>query len=164
MVKLAANLSFLFNELSFLDRFAAASRCGFRAVEFLFPYEHKATDLSSALKKSNLEQALFNAPPGDWAAGERGLGGIPNREGEFRDGVLKALEYASELQCKTVHIMAGNKAHGACEQIFVERMRWASDQARATGVKLCIEPLNQRDMPGVQGSTSPLACALHTCE
>ena len=155
MVRLAANLSFLFNEVPFLERFSAAARCGFRAAEFLFPYEYKATELSAALRQNELEQALFNAPPGDWAAGERGLGGVPGREQDFRDGIHRALEYATELQCKTVHIMAGTEAQGAREEIFVERMCWADDQAVAAGVRLCVEPLNGRDMPGKQARLPP---------
>ena len=151
MVRLAANLSFLFNEIPFVARFSAAARCGFRAVEFLFPYEHKAAELSAALRQSGLEQALFNAPPGDWAAGERGLGGVPGREQEFRDGIHRALEYATELRCKTVHVMAGTEAQGAREEVFVERVRWADEQAVEAGVRLCVEPLNGRDMPGKQG-------------
>ena len=151
MVKLAANLSFLFNEVPFIERFHSAARCGFRAVECLFPYEHTAGELSAALQHNDLQQALFNAPPGDWSAGERGIGGVPGREQEFRDGVELALEYAAELQCKTVHVMAGTDAQGAREDIFIERMRWASERAEPLGVRLCVEPLNRRDMPGERG-------------
>jgi hydroxypyruvate isomerase len=92
MPRLAANLSMMFNEVPFLDRFAAAAGAGFKAVEFLFPYEHPPAELRRRLDDNGLTQALFNAPPGDWAGGERGLASLPGRQGEFRDGVKKALE------------------------------------------------------------------------
>ena len=148
MVRLAANLTFLFREVPFLERFSAAARCGFRAVEFLFPYEHDAAVLGAELRRNGLQQALFNAPAGDWDGGERGLGGVPGREADFREGVHRALEYAAELHCPLVHVMAGTRAQGAEEGIFVERLRWAADLAAAAEVRLCIEPLNARDVPG----------------
>lgn len=148
MVKLAANLSFMFTEVPLLKRFRAAARCGFRGVEMLFPYEQPAAVLASELRACELKQVLFNAPAGDWAAGERGFGGVPGREAEFRDGVRLALDYAAQLECPLVHVMAGTVAQGAREDVLVERLGWACEQAEAAGVRLCIEPLNRRDVPG----------------
>src|SRR5438874_9061653 len=107
MPRFAANLSMMYTEHPFQERFAAAARDGFAAVEYLFPYEHAAHELSSWLKQHGLSQVLFNAPPGDWAAGERGLACLPGREAEFRRGVAQALEYAQVLGCRRVHMMAG---------------------------------------------------------
>src|SRR5580658_5633481 len=107
MPRLAANLSMMFNEVPFLDRFAAAAKAGFKAVEFLFPYEYPAADLRRRLADAGLAQALFNAPPGDWAKGERGLASLPGRQQEFRAGIKQALDYATVLECPLVHVMAG---------------------------------------------------------
>lgn len=148
-MRLAANLSFLFTDVPLLQRFSRAAACGFSAVEMLFPYDHPPSLVSAQLEAHGLQQALFNAPPGDWAAGERGLGGVAGREGEFRDGVRRALEYASALRCGTVHVMAGTQAQGAREDVYIERLKWASEEAREAGVRLCIEPLNKRDVPGI---------------
>lgn len=152
MVKLAANLSFLFKELPFLRRFQAAASSGFRAVEFMFPgdggYEHTAAEVRAELQASKLDQALFNAPAGDWEAGERGVGGLPGRDRDWEESVATALELADGLGCRRVHVMAGLKQHGACEETFARRLRWASDVAQRGGVRLCLEPLNARDFPG----------------
>src|SRR5260370_23041530 len=99
MPRFAANLSMMFNEVPFLDRFEAAARAGFKAVEFLFPYEFSAAELKSRLDANGLRQGLFNMPPGDWAAGERGMASLPGRQGEFRDSVKRALGYAGALEC-----------------------------------------------------------------
>ena len=107
MPQFAANLSMLYPELDFLDRFEAAARDGFKAVEFLFPYAHEPRELAARLKANGLQQVLFNAPPGDWDEGERGLACLPGREAEFRDGIGKALAYAQALACPRVHVMAG---------------------------------------------------------
>src|SRR6266536_626055 len=107
MPRLAANLSMMFNEVPFLDRFAAARKAGFDAVEFLFPYEHPAGELRKRLEGEGLTQALFNMPPGNWAQGERGLASLPGRQAEFREGVTQALDYAAVLGCRLVHCMAG---------------------------------------------------------
>ena len=107
MPKFAANLSFIFQEVGFLDRFAAAARCGFKAVEYLSPYDHPPEVIAEQLNRHGLEQALFNMPPGDWAAGERGIGALPGREQEFRDGVETALVYAKATRCRILHAMAG---------------------------------------------------------
>ena len=108
--KFAANLSFIFQEIEFLDRFAAAAECGFRAVEYLLPYEHPPETIAARLNRHDLVQALFNMPPGNWAAGERGVGALAGREQEFRDGVEKALVYAKATNCRLLHAMVGRSA------------------------------------------------------
>ncbi|HEY1935633.1 MAG TPA: 2-oxo-tetronate isomerase [Acetobacteraceae bacterium] len=152
MPRLAANLSMMFNELPFLDRFAAAAKCGFKGVEFLFPYEHPAADIRKRLVDAGLTQALFNMPPGDWAKGERGMASLPGRQAEFRDGVKQALDYAGALDCKLVHCMAGIVPSGVSQvtaaSVYAANLAWAAEHAIAAGVKLVIEPINHRDMPG----------------
>src|SRR4051812_8821056 len=107
MPRFAANLSMMFTEVPFLDRFARARAAGFTAVEFLFPYEHPAAEIAARLKDNGLQQVLFNAPPGDWSAGERGIAALPGRQQEFRDGLRKGLDYAAALSCPRLHLMAG---------------------------------------------------------
>src|SRR6185437_15929099 len=107
MPRFAANLSMMFNEVPFLERFAAARNAGFEGVEFLFPYEFPAAELKKRLAGAGLTQVLFNMPPGNWAEGERGLASLPGRQSEFREGVKKALDYAATLDCRRVHCMAG---------------------------------------------------------
>ena len=107
MPRFAANLSMMFNEVPFLDRFDAAARVGFHGVEFLFPYEYPAAEMRHRLDANGLTQALFNMPPGDWAKGERGIASLPGRQAEFREGVKSALDYAAALDCRLVHCMAG---------------------------------------------------------
>ena len=108
MPRLAANLSMMFNELPFLDRFAAARSAGFEGVEFLFPYDFPATTLRERLSAEGLTQVLFNMPPGNWADGERGTASIPGRQAEFHESVKKALDYAAALDCRQIHCMAGS--------------------------------------------------------
>ncbi|MBT2773896.1 hydroxypyruvate isomerase family protein [Halomonas sp. ISL-60] len=155
MIKLAANLSMLFNEHDFIDRFAAAADAGFKGVEYLFPYAFTADDLQHALKDAQLEQVLFNLPPGDWEAGERGLASLPGREGEFRDSVVEALRYAEALSCPRVHAMAGLLPEGAdaatqAEHLatYIRNLRFAASEAAKVGRDILIEPINTRDMPG----------------
>ncbi len=152
MPRLAANLSMMFNEVPFLDRFAAAARAGFKAVEFLFPYDHPAAEIRARLTGEGLAQALFNAPPGDWAGGERGLAALPGRQREFRDAMHRALEYAAALDCPLVHVMAGIPPAGTAPvtaaSLYAANLAWACDQAHAAGRRLVIEPINHRDMPG----------------
>jgi hydroxypyruvate isomerase len=152
MPRLAANLSMMFNEVPFLDRFAAARKAGFEAVEFLCPYEFPAKDLRQRLDDSGLTQALFNLPPGDWAKGERGLASLPGRVEEFRASVQTALDYAAALDCKLVHSMAGIVPEGVspitAASLYAANLAWAGEQAKAAGVRLVIEPINHRDMPG----------------
>jgi hydroxypyruvate isomerase len=148
----AANLSMMFQEVEFLDRFGAAAKAGFRGVEFLFPYDFKAADIADRLKTHKLTQALFNTPPGNWGAGERGLAALPGRESEFRDGVARAIDYAKATDCRTIHTMAGlwpagkSKAEG--EAVYVDNVRYAADLAKKDGITVVIEPINTRDIPG----------------
>ena len=152
MPRFAANLSMMFNELPFLDRFAAAAKAGFKGVEFLFPYEHPATEIRKRLDDNGLTLALFNMPPGDWNKGERGLASLPGRQGEFRDGVNQALDYAAALGGKLVHCMAGIVPSGVPQvtaaSLYAANLAWAAERAIPAGVKLVIEPINHRDMPG----------------
>ncbi|SDK72076.1 hydroxypyruvate isomerase [Franzmannia pantelleriensis] len=155
MIRLAANLSMLFNEHDFLDRFAAAAQAGFRGVEYLFPYEHAADTLRAQLDQYGLEQVLFNLPPGDWAAGERGLASLPGREAEFRDSVAEALRYAEALNCPRVHAMAGllptdadEATRAAHHATYIDNLRFAAREAARVGREVLIEPINTRDMPG----------------
>jgi 2-dehydrotetronate isomerase len=152
MPRFAANLSMLYNEHAFIDRFAAAARDGFKAVEYLFPYAFPAAELAQCLKDNGLQQVLFNAPPGDWDAGERGMACIPGHETQFRTGFLKALEYAAALSCARVHVMAGLMPAGIdraqLTDTYTANLAWAAQQAAASGVDVLIEPINTRDMPG----------------
>jgi hydroxypyruvate isomerase len=163
MPRLAANLSMMFNEVPFLDRFEAAAKAGFKGVEFLFPYDFTAADIRHRLDANGLTQVLFNMPPGDWAAGERGTASLPGRQGEFLEGVKKALDYAATLNCKTVHVMAGipkdvNPVTAAA--IYANNLARATDLAHPAGVKLVIEPINQRDMPGFHLATQEQGAAI----
>jgi len=152
MPKFAANLSMLYPEHGFLQRFEAAARDGFRAVEYLFPYEHEPAELAARLRANGLQQVLFNAPPGDWAGGERGLACLPGREQEFRQGIAAALRYAQALACPRVHVMAGLVPQGAdrasLRASYVANLRWAAAEAARQGVDLLLEPINTRDIPG----------------
>ena len=151
MPKFSANLSLLYPELDFLDRFAAAARDGFTAVEYLFPYAFAPHELAARLRTYGLQQVLFNAPPGDWAAGERGLACLPGREAEFRAGVGNALDYAGALDCPRIHVMAGLMPTGSARETlyptYISQLRWAAREAARQGVDVMIEPINTRDMP-----------------
>lgn len=151
MPRFAANLSMMYTEVPFLDRFAAAARDGFDAVEYLFPYEHAPDDIASRLKAHGLTQALFNLPPGDWAQGERGLACTPGREAEFAASVQRALVYAEATGCKRLHAMAGLKPVSASEAqqraTYVANLKAAAAQLAPHGITLVIEPINPRDMP-----------------
>ncbi len=148
MPRFAANLSLMFTELPFLDRFAAAARAGFKSVEFLFPYDWPAVEIGRRLAGNGLELVLFNLPPGDWSKGERGLTACSGREGEFAAGLAIALDYASALGVKQLHAMAGLDAHGARRETYVANLRTAAAKAAAHGVTILIEPINTYDMPG----------------
>lgn len=152
MPKFAANLSFLFNEVPFMARFAAAAAAGFRGVEYLFPYEEDKQAIAQALRENGLENVLFNLPPGDWAAGERGLGALPGREQEFQAGVALALDYAMAAGTKHLHALAGivpaDADRDRCRQTFAANLRYACEQLAPHGITLLIEPINTRDMPG----------------
>jgi 2-dehydrotetronate isomerase len=146
MLRFAANLTMMYGEYPFPERFAAAARDGFTAVEYLFPYEYPASQLAAWLKEHGLVQVLFNAPPGNWAAGDRGLACIPGREAEFRAAIHTALEYAQTLSCPRVHVMAG--VQPGTRRTYIANLGWAAELVAKAGVELLIEPINPRDMPG----------------
>lgn len=152
MTRFAANLSMLFNEVPFSERFAAAAAAGFRGVEYLFPYDYAVADLVDALRANDLVQVLHNLPAGDWAAGERGIACLPDRSEEFRAGLEQAIDYASALGCHRLNCLAGIRPEGLTESevnaTFVENLRHAAERLRATGITLLIEPINTRDIPG----------------
>jgi len=152
MPRFAANLSMLYPEVDFLDRFAAAARDGFRAVEFLFPYAFDVREIAARLRNNGLQQVLFNAAPGDWDRGERGLACLPEREAEFRAGIDKALDYAEALRCPRIHVMAGLMPAGSARErlypTYITQLRWAALEAAKRGVDVLIEPINTRDIPG----------------
>ncbi|MGQ3001089.1 MAG: 2-oxo-tetronate isomerase [Hydrogenophaga sp.] len=151
MPRFAANLSMLYPELEFLDRFEAAAKDGFQAVEYLFPYAYPVQELAARLKANGLQQVLFNMPPGHWDAGERGLASLPGRQAEFRAGVHQALEYAAALDCPRLHAMAGLMPEGArredVQSVYLGNLRWAAEQAAQVGRDVLIEPINPRDIP-----------------
>lgn len=152
MPRFAANLTMMYNEHPFLERFGAAAADGFKGVEFLFPYEFSAADIKQRLGKHGLDLVLFNCPPGDWAAGERGIAALPGREEEFRRSIQLALEYASALGNRRLHVMAGlltSEAERANQRaVYLHNLAYAAEQAAAHGVTMLIEPINPRDMPG----------------
>jgi hydroxypyruvate isomerase len=164
MPRFAANLSLTFNEFDFLDRFAAARRQGFAAVEYLFPYAYPKGELASRLKSEGLQQVLFNAPPGDWERGERGIAALPGREEEFRKSLETALDYAAALECPCLHVMAGLVPPGqeiaGYRQSFIQNLTWAAPLAAAAKVQLLLEPLNPIDFPGYLLSSVALACEI----
>jgi len=152
MPRFAANLSMMYAEHDFLDRFAAAAADGFAAVEYLFPYAHEAQLLAGQLADHGLQQVLFNAPPGDWEQGERGTACLPGREDTFRRGFIEqALPYAVALRCPRIHVMAGLMPAGAdraaLRATYVANLSWAAAQAAAHGIDVLIEPINTRDIP-----------------
>lgn len=164
MPRFAANLSMLYNDVDFLDRFAAAARDGFKAVEYLFPYAYTPEQLAALLRQHGLQQVLFNAPPGDWDAGERGIACLPGREAEFREGIARAITYAQALQCPRIHVMAGLVPQevdpATVRATYVANVRYAAEQAAAHGIQILLEPINGRDMPGFFLSRQDQAHAL----
>ena len=164
MLRLAANLSMMFNEVPFLDRFDAAAKAGFTGVEYLFPYDFPAVEIRRRLEGAGLTQVLFNMPPGDWAAGERGLAALPGRVGEFRDATMKALDYAAALGGLMMHCMAGIPPAGTAPvtaaAVYAANLAWAAERAHAAGVMLVIEPINHRDMPGFHLNTMAQGAAV----
>lgn len=152
MPRFAANLSMLYPQHDFLARFGAAASDGFEAVEYLFPYDFKAAEIKLRLEDFGLTQALFNAPPGDWANGERGIASLPGRESEFRSGFQKALEYAAVLGNDRIHVMAGLLPSEELRQkhhaVYLENLSHAAQEAAKVGITVLIEPINTRDMPG----------------
>ena len=165
MTRLAANLSMLFGEHGFLDRFEAAAGAGFKGVEYLVPYEAAIAEVQEALASNGLTQVLFNFPAGDWAAGERGLAALPERKSEFRDGVGLALEYARATGCKRLHAMSGCVIDGPVTQrhldTYVENVRFAADAVAADGIDIMVEPINSRiETPGYVLDTTSKAVAV----
>ena len=152
MPRLAANLTLMFSEVPFLERFAIAADAGFDAVEFMFPYSESPEAMEAQLRQHGLGVAVFNLPAGDWQDGERGIGALPGREGEFREGAALALEYARQLGCKRLHLMAGKTTEldpRACLETMVENVRHAADLAARDGVDILLEPINTKvDIPG----------------
>lgn len=166
MTRLAANLSLMFADIPFLDRFAAAANAGFDAVEFMFPYSESHEAIAARLAECGLSLALFNLPAGAWSEGERGIGALPGREVEFRDGLATALSYARQLGCKRLHLMAG-KTEGldpeVCRAVLIENVRHACDLALAEDVEILLEPINTRvDVPGYFYGTTAAAMSIIT--
>ena len=158
MPKLAANLSWIYQEVPFLQRFGAAAAHGFKAVEILFPYEAPAAEIAAELKKHKLTQALFNLPPGDARKGERGLAALPGREAEFTAAIDKALDYAQALECRTLHVMSGMIAPGAdvkaMHRTFISNLRKICDRTAKMDITMVLEPINHRDIPGYFTNTT----------
>jgi hydroxypyruvate isomerase len=152
MPKFAANLTMLFNELEFFDRFAAAAAAGFEAVEYLFPYDYDQQELRARLATHGLRQVLHNLPAGDWARGERGIGCLPDRIEEFEAGVDRAIDYAAALGCPRVNCLAGIKPadldDAVARQTLIRNLRYAAPRLEEAGIALLVEPINTRDMPG----------------
>lgn len=164
MPKFAANLTMLFTEVPFLDRFEAAARAGFTAVEYLFPYDFAASDLTARLQQHGLTQVLHNLPAGNWGAGERGIACLPDRVDEFKAGVARAIDYARALHCPQVNCLAGIVPAGVSQAeahaTFVGNVRYAAEQLSAAGIRLLIEPINTRDIPGFFLTTTKQALAV----
>jgi hydroxypyruvate isomerase len=152
MPRFAANLTMMYTEHAFLDRFAAAAKDGFEAVEYLFPYDFSADEIKARLDTNGLTQALFNAPPGDWAAGERGIASLPGRQDEVRRSVDTALGYARVLGNRKLHVMAGllgaDQSRAEHRDVYLGNLAYAAQAAQAEDIMIVIEPINTRDMPG----------------
>jgi hydroxypyruvate isomerase len=152
MPKLAANLTLMFNEVEFPDRFAAAAKAGFKGVEFLFPYDYDKNLLRQKLDENGLTLVLHNLPPGNWANGERGIACHADRVAEFEDGVDRAIEYATALGCNQLNCLAGLRpAHRdpmELRETFIKNLQFATARTKAAGIRLLIEAINTRDMPG----------------
>jgi hydroxypyruvate isomerase len=152
MPRFAANLTMLFNEVPFLDRFERAAKAGFEAVEFLFPFAHPAAEIKARLQGNGLRLVLHNLPAGDWDAGDRGIACQPGREAEFRAGVAKAIEYAAALGVPQLNCLAGKVPAGVddatARRTFVDNLKFAAGELKAAGLKLLIEPINSYDIPG----------------
>ena len=152
MPKFAANLTMLFTEVPFMERFALARSAGFTHVEYLFPYPFSAHELKAKLDENGLTQILFNLPSGDWAAGERGIAALPGRSDEFCAGVPKAIEYAKVLGVNRVNCLAGKRAAGYSDeehwQTLVQNIRFAATELASHGIELVVEPINHFDIPG----------------
>lgn len=152
MPKFAANLSMLFTEVDFLQRFGLAAQAGFHGVEYLFPYDFEPSTIQQVLHENNLQQVLFNLPAGNWLDGDRGIAVDPKRVDEFQQGVAKAIQYAKALDCKQVNCLAGIVPDGVtpeqAEETFVSNLRFAAGALKENGISLIIEAINTRDIPG----------------
>ncbi len=162
MTRLAANLTMLFTDLPFLERIDAAAAAGFQAIECVEPYVAPAAEVAECLQRHGLTAALFNMPPGNWAAGDRGYGADPARTDEFRRSIDVALDYARATGCKTLHLMAGKIAadadHAACARTLVDNIRLAADAVAGDGITLVLEPINTKvDIPGYFYDTTAAA-------
>ena len=161
MPKFAANLSMLYTELPFMERFAACARDGFKGVEILFPYDMPATDIAQALQANGLEAVLFNTPPGDLANGDRGLAGQPGREAEFRAAIDSALQVALATGCKRIHVMSGlGESLAPRLDLLCANLAYAAAQFQPHGITALIEPINTRDIPGYLLNTQAQAHAI----
>lgn len=164
MPKFNANLTMLFNEVPFLDRFQAAADAGFKGVEFLLPYAFDKEQLAERLVRHGLVQVLHNLPAGDWDAGERGIACHPDRVGEFQDGVGRAIEYATALGCRQLNCLAGIAPAGVdpdkVRETFVANLRFAAARLKEAGIRLLIEPINTFDIPGFYLNRTAQAIAL----
>lgn len=151
MIKLAANLSFLYAQVDFLDRFALAAKDGFKGVEYLFPYQWQMSEIASRLEDGGLHQALFSMSPGHWDKGDRGLASHPDKKDIFKRTVDQSLEYADALNCSKIHAMAGLKLPGLSQEkqleTYLQNLSYAARQAAPHGVDILIEPINPVDMP-----------------
>ena len=152
MTKLAANLSMMFSEVCFLDRFQAAANAGFKGVEYLFPYEYPAEQIREKLDQNGLTQVLFDFPAGNWDDGDRGIGSIPERSGEFQDGVGIAVEYAKTLGCERLTVLAGKGGAGSdpvdMQETLIENLKFAARAVRGTNIIVLLEAINTIDIPG----------------
>lgn len=157
MPRFAANLSWLFQEWPFLDRFAVAADAGFTAVEYLFPYDHDPDVLAAHLARHKLKQVLFNVAPGDFAGGERGIAGLPDRRADLEAAVLLALDYARASNTSRLHLMAGIASGAAALARYKDALRFACEAADRHAIGIVIEPINQRDIPGYLMSDFNLA-------
>lgn len=164
MPRYSANLSFLFQELPFIERLAAAANAGFRAVEYMAPYPYPANELAAALRHHGLTQALFNLPAGNWEQGERGLACLPGRESEFREGVARAIDYAHALGCERVNCLAGRRPESVdpltARATMVANLRYAAAECKRAGVRLVTEPINCFDIPGYFVNRTPEALSI----
>lgn len=164
MPKFAANLTMLFNEVSFLDRFALAAKAGFEGVEYLFPYDFDKHELKRALDRHGLTQVLHNLPAGNWAGGERGIAILPDRIDEFRRGVASAIDYATTLGCTQINCLSGIAPEGISDDVlrttFVANLKYAADELGKHGIRLLIEPINRFDIPGFYLNTPDQAASI----
>jgi hydroxypyruvate isomerase len=164
MPKFAANLTMLFNEHPFLDRFERAAAAGFQAVEFLFPYDHAADEIKARLDAHRVQLVLHNLPPGDWAAGERGIACHPDRVAEFRDGVARGIAYAKALGVGQLNCLAGKAPAGVADETLrrtlVDNLRYAAAELRKAQLKLLVEPINSFDIPGFYINRTAQALAI----